>query len=266
MDTEERKRLFFGLAVEAPWPLTYPKGRIIEESARHITLAFLGNHSFSKLEKGLPTFPKPSYKIGPVGIGDHLLFLPKYKPRVVAEHVDWITDGTSIESHHQGLLDWLEGLDFPVDRRPFLPHVTMARAPVDENAWEEAFSTPLPLITTGIHLYESIGHLRYLSIWHHPLLPAFEEFEHTADIAFFIHGQTYQELYSHGAVALGFKYPPFLRFLESTPFGDLDAVVKGLNRMISTCDVEIGCPFKAVSYHGKYKKEPHLIWEMIVDV
>ncbi len=39
---EEEKRLFFGAEVSAPWPKELPQGRVLEEKARHLTLAFLG--------------------------------------------------------------------------------------------------------------------------------------------------------------------------------------------------------------------------------
>lgn len=259
------KRLFFGFSVDAPWPMTYPNGRIIEENARHLTLAFLGNHPFAPLEKALPDFPKPNFPIGPVGRSDKLLFLPELKPRVVAEHIEWLIDGDTLGSYQKTVLDWLENLGYPVDRRPMLPHVTVARSPFIEKEWEDVFE-PLPFMITGIHLYESIGNLRYNSIWNFPLQPAFEEFEHTADIAFNVYAQNFQELYLHGALAMAFKFPPFLNYLEQVPIENLNSAIQLLNQMIAKSDAEIGCPFKAVSYHGKVSEEKLLKWEMIVDV
>ncbi|NGX59849.1 MAG: RNA 2',3'-cyclic phosphodiesterase [Chlamydiae bacterium] len=265
MQGMEENRLFFGFSVDAPWPITYPKGRIIEEGARHLTLAFLGNYPFEKLEKELSHFPKPDFPIGPVGVCDKLLFLPELKPRVVSNHVHWLVDGEKISTYHKKVLDWLENLGYPIDRRPFLSHITLARAPFIEKEWEEAFEK-LPVLITGIHLYESIGNLRYPSIWNLPLLLPFEEFEHTADIAFHVHGQTFRELYLHGALAMSFKFPHFLTYLKDREMEDLNQVIQSLNEMISLCDQEIGCPFKAVSYHGKLATENLLRWEMVVDV
>lgn len=265
MQEMEEKRLFFGFSVDSPWPSTYPKGRIIEESARHLTLAFLGNHPFEKLEKELSHFPKPDFLIGPAGVCDELLFLPKFKPRVVSHHVHWLVDGEAINTYQEKVLDWLENLGLPVDRRPFLSHITLARAPFVEKEWEEAFEN-LPVIITGIHLYESIGNLRYPSIWNLPILPAFEEFEHTADIAFHVYGKTFRELYFHGALAMSFKFPHFLSYLKDREIKDLNQLVQSLNEMITFCDQEMGCPFKAVSYHGKLEKNNLMHWEMVVDV
>jgi len=266
---ENNKRLFFGLSLEAPWPTSYPKGRIIQETMRHITLAFLGNFSFSKLEKELDHFPKPAFKIGPVGETSQVLFLPKgHKPRVVAHEISWLVDGERIEMLHKNVLDWLEKLDYPVDRRPLLSHVTIARAPFENKEWEEAFEE-LPIFVSGIHLYESLGNLHYKSIWEYSLIPCFEELEHTADVAFQVCGTSFHDLYIHGALALSFSYPPFLTFLEEEKISDFEQLVRLLNVMITKCDAQMGCPFKAVSYHGNFREDKEnglLYWEMIVDV
>lgn len=260
---ESEKRLFFGFSVEAPWPHNYPKGRLIEESCRHLTFAFLGNVPFSKLEKVLPNCPQPHFRLGPVGKCDELLFLTK----VVATHVDWLSDGDKLSEYQRAVLDWLEKQGYKVDRRPFLPHITLARQPFNKEEWMEWFEE-LPCMITGIHLYESIGNLTYKSIWQLPLLPAFEEIEHTADIAFHIRGRNFYELYMHGAIAMSFKFPHFLSFLDTAPISDFNQIVKKLNAMIAQSDQETGCPFKAVSYHSKMSEEQDglIHWEMIVDV
>jgi len=266
MQNTESKRLFFGFSVQAPWPSFLPKGRIIAEETRHITFAFLGNHPYEALEKALPHLPQTSFLLGPVGLCDRVVFLPIKTPRVVAYHVDWLTDGKKIIEFQSKVLDWLESLHYPTDKRPLLPHVTVARAPFDPKEWEEAFY-PLPCILTGVHLYESLGNLTYNTLWHRDFSPVFEEFEHTADIAYRIRGHTPQELYLHAAVAMSFRFPHFLHFLGTGQVTTLDQAVQALNTMISRCDAEIGCPFKAVSYHGNLTEENTLLhWEMIVDV
>ncbi|MBS0629231.1 MAG: hypothetical protein JSS30_03285 [Verrucomicrobia bacterium] len=260
---EGEKRLFFGFSIEEPWPHSYPRGRIIEENSRHLTLAFLGDVPFSRLRNALPQFPDPPVSLGPAGICDKLLFLT----RVVAQHVTWLVDDAPLLAFQQTVCQWLETLGYPIDRRPLLPHITLARAPFVEKEWERWFE-PLPCIVTGIHLYESIGNLTYHSLWEIPLTRPFEEIEHTADIAFHVKGKNPAELYLHAALALSFKYPPFLKFIETGPVGDLNQVIKELNRMIAQCDLSTGCPFKAVSYHTKLKQcqEGFINWEMIVDV
>lgn len=258
----EEKRLFFGLSVEAPWPMSYPKGRLISEEFRHITLAFLGKAKAPDMEN----FPKPDFTIGPVGVCDQVLFLPEATPRVVTNHISWLVDGEKTAHFQKQILNWLEDLGYHIDKRPFLPHVSIAREPFNQKQWEETFEK-IPLMVTGVHLYESTGNLHYPSIWELPLFAAFEEFEHTADIAFFIRGKSYDELYRHGSIAMAFKYPHFLDFLKNEPIQDLHHVVRTLNQMVLECDRERGCPFKAVSYHGKMEeKEGFFHWEMIVDV
>lgn len=65
---------------------------------------------------------------------------------------------------------------------------------------------------------------------------------------------------------MSFKYPPFFSYLEQKEIKGLNDIVQTLNRMLARCDQEIGCPFKAVSYHGKIEEKKLLEWEMIVDV
>lgn len=268
MKNENEKRLFFGAEVVAPWPESYPPGRLIEEPYRHITLAFLGNCALSPLQDILPTCPKPDFKIGPVGKCDHLLFLPKNHPRVVAMHVEWLHEQEQLNTFQKKLLAWLEKQQYKVDKRELLSHVTIARAPFDVELWQNSF-TEIPLYIKSIHLYESVGELRYLSRWEYPLIAPFEEFEHTADIAFHVRGRTYHELYLHAALALCFKYPSMtIYFSNVDALHSIEDVVAALNALVTKVDIEIGSPLKAVSYHGKVKKNTNELmeWEMIVDV
>lgn len=105
--------------------------------------------------------------------------------------------------------------------------------------------------------------------WTYPFIPAFEEIEHTADIAFQIHGETTAQLFLHGAAALAFHMPEYLNYLApAASFSSIDEVIIGLNKAISRADTAVGCPFKAVSLHGEISKQKDgtLVWEMIVDV
>lgn len=268
MKNENEKRLFFGAEVTAPWPETYPPGRIIEVPFRHITLAFLGNCSLPSLQSILPTSPKPDFKIGPAGKSDRLLFLPKHHPRVVAMHIEWLQNQEQLNRFQKNLLAWLEKEGYKVDKRELLSHVTLARSPFDPQIWGASF-TELPLYIKAIHLYESVGELRYLSRWEYPFTPPFVEIEHTADIAFHIRGHTLHELYLHAALALCFKYPSMTAYFSNIDLlHSFEDIVAALNALIAKVDVEIGSPLKAVSYHGEVKKnaEGLMEWEMIVDV
>jgi hypothetical protein len=47
----------------------------------------------------------------------------------------------------------------------------------------------------------------------------------------------------------------------------IDEIVMQLNEIVSHADAELGCPFKAISYHGNLNKKAAVWeWEMIVDV
>lgn len=256
---DDEKRMFFGAEVFAPWP-HFPPGRMIAETERHLTLAFLGNTSFTALKDLLSQFPAPSFVVGPVGWCDRLLFIPEELPKVAALHVKWLQG--DLAPLHAELQKWLS----LADKRTFFPHVTVARSPFDKEAWRESFKE-FPIAVRAIHLYESIGNLNYVPLWSYPLPLPFEELEHTADIAFLIRGETLAALFVHAQIALSFKFPEFLRYFSKVVPKSLDALITELNRGISLADQEIGCPFKAVSFHGEIvQKEGLLLWEMIVDV
>lgn len=261
----EAKRLFFGFEITAPWPEEMPEGRSVAD--RHLTLAFLGNAPYLKLKEQLAALPLPDFKIGPVGICNKLIFLPKKEERVAAFHIGWLTKEEKLKQFHNTLLNWLEERNYAVDKRELLSHVTMARAPFNKKDWEAAF-TPLPAYVKALHLYESVGNLTYPSLWESPFVPPFEEFEHTADIAFRIRGENFEELYIHAMLALCFSYPSFISYCEAWPnLSSLEEVIAALNKNVAKMDAEVGIPFKAVSYHDKMKKTAHFLeWEMIVDV
>jgi len=264
---EEPKHLFFAAQILAPWPKEYPPARIIPEETRHLTLAFLGHNSFSKLKTLLPSIPQPLFVIGPAGMTKELLFLPKDKSRAAAFSIDWLDREVELNSYQKELANWLQNQGYALDKRPFFPHLTIARAPFDKKQWQEQF-TPLPFFIKAIHLYQSQGNLHYQSLWEFPLLAPFDELEHTADIAFLIRGHSIQKLYQHAQLALAFTFPPLLKFFSSHVQNSLQEIIISLNNIIAIADAEFGCPFKAVSFHGNITSNEHpiLYWEMIVDV
>ncbi len=266
-EEEDSKRLFFGAQTLAPWPKDYPPARMIPEETRHLTLAFLGQNPFSKFKTILPSIPRPSFAIGPAGIAKELIFLPKDKSRVVALSIDWLDANAKLNRYQKELSDWLQNQGYSLDKRPFFPHLTIARAPFDKKQWQEHF-TPLPFFIKAIHLYQSLGKLQYQSLWECPLLLPFDELEHTADIAFLIRGNSVQELHQHAQLALAFKFPPMIKFYIPELQNSLEEIIISLNDMVARADTEFGCPFKAVSFHGNIKPDEHNIlhWEMIVDV
>ncbi len=268
MSENETKRLFFALEVDAPWPSEWPNGRVIDSRGRHVTLSFLGNVPWKPLEMLLPSLPLPEFEIGPVGLADKCLFLPPKHPHVVAYHVTWLEGISNPLAYQELLAKFLQAAGYELDRRPFLPHVTLARSPFDPTQWRRAFAS-LPIVIRALHLYESLKCLVYKPLWTHVLGSPFEEISHTADIAFRVKGKTMQQLGIHAQVALGFKFQAIMNYLVpiSATF-TLDDIVIALNEMITRADSAVGSPLKAVSFHGDVSTDPQglLNWEMIVDV
>lgn len=264
------KRLFFAFKVRMPWPHSLPHARILNEEERHMTVAFLGETDFSTLQPLLATLPLPAFKVGLTAATDHVLFLPERHPRVIAWHIADCDQITSLANYSTQLNEWLQQHAFSPKSHPtFLPHLTIGRAPFNEQEWVNAFD-PLPLIIESFHLYESLGQLKYQSLWSHEFVEPFLEIDHIADIAFKIRGESIQEIYENSFTALAFKYPILLDFkLNPSPLlSDIDDVIIALNQIISRTDSSIGCPFKAISFHGEIKigTDNILNWEMIVDV
>jgi RNA 2',3'-cyclic 3'-phosphodiesterase len=265
---EQLERLFFGAEIEAPWPKNLPKGRMIEEGSRHLTLVFLGGMPIAPLQEALSSFPLPHFRVSPVGCCDRVLFLPENAPHVVASHIQWLYQGDLLLSFQKELSSWLQRLHYPSSTRPFLSHVTLGRSPFSMEEWREV-QLNIPCFLKAIHLYKSRGHSLYESLWNYPLLPPFEEREHTADIAFLIRGESLQQLYINACTALAFKSPPLLSHMRtSSSPTSLDEIIIDLNAAIAQVDQEVGSPLKAVSFHGEITQESHEIlnWEMIVDV
>lgn len=267
MQESNEKRLFFGAEIEAPWQNEPQASRIIEKASRHLTLAFLGKLSYSSLKEVLFSTPSPPFRIGIAGKCDKILFLPEKHPRVVAAHVEWLLQEGLLKSYRENLLVWLQEKQLPFERGPFLSHITLARTPFAAREWSDLFMQ-IPLFVKGIHLYESLGHLTYRPVWSHPLLSPFEELDHTADIAFRVLGETMDQLHLHAQLALCFHFPPLLSHLSRNPLRSLEDLIISLNEVIGKVDEAMGCPFKAVSFHGEVIecKNQLLQWEMIVDV
>jgi len=262
------KRLFFGFQVEAPWPEDFPSARLLDPSHRHLTVAFLGKTSYQKVQDFLERMPKPSFLLGQVGVFDSCLFLPPKTPRVVAYHMKALGYQNLLLNYQKELSHFLEEEGYHMDKRDFLPHVTLGRSPFFHEKWEEYFF-PLPMYYSSLHLYESLGNSHYQSLWNFPLQPPFIEIEHEADIAFHIYGETPEDIHLHAQMALSFECPALLKYLDSQKLKtSIEEIVIQLNEMVIEADREEGTPFKAVSFHGDIckKQERFYEWEMIVDV
>ncbi|HEY2810705.1 MAG TPA: hypothetical protein VGJ00_04890 [Rhabdochlamydiaceae bacterium] len=262
----ESKRLFFAAQIKATWPQEFPLGRMILEETRHMTLAFIGNSSYEALETLLPQVPLPSFRVGLSGIGTALAFLPKEHARVVALDIMWLEDPHFFFVFQSALSAWLTASGYALKKQAFYPHITIARAPFDKEKWLEHFE-PVPFYLAAIHLYESLGNLEYRSLWSHLLENPFTSIDHTADIAFEVCGESIQQLFLHAQLALFFTFPPLAQFYTPSSINTFNEIIVELNRMIAMADAEIGCAFKAVSFHGSIQKRNELLyWEMIVDV
>ncbi len=266
----ENKALFFGIEAVSPWPTSLPQGRLIHEKERHATLAFLGKSDLKELTMQLNSFPLPPFKAGLAGVFDKCLFLPMKRPHVVCWRVDFAETLNSLEIYQKTLSVWLNSIGFPVlnyEDNLWLPHVTIARQPFEFEPWKKYF-TPHPAIFKAIHLYQSIGNLRYSPVWSFQLAKPWIEIEHTADIAFLINGESLQQIYRHALLALAFKFPQLLLHLPKySEITSLDDIVILLNNGIALCDRHVGCLFKAVCFHGELEKHNSILhWEMIVDV
>jgi 2'-5' RNA ligase len=266
----DKKRLFFALDVVAPWPKELPRGRCLAENQRHMTLAFLGEADWENLLQNIANMPQLPFKVGLTGHFDKCLLLPIRYPHVAAWHVTWKDDSKALIDYQKRLTNWLVSIGLPIkdSGREWLPHVTICREPMDANGWKRNFH-PLPMATRDLCLYESLGGLNYRPIWSKSTLPPFEEFEHTADIAFIIYGESLKQILLHAQIALAFKFPPLLdMLLENKDVQSLEDIIIDLNDLICRADSAIGCPFKAVSFHGEVEEvEPNIFkWEMIVDV
>lgn len=266
---DETKRVFFALEVHAPWPEDLPKGRLLEPADRHATLAFLGEITYTPLIENLnKNFPPPPFQVGLVGSFSKCLFLPPRHPNVVAWQVHWIDDSHALKEYYQTFIAWLKQQEYPLREHPgeWLCHVTLCRSPFDYEGWKKAFK-PLPMAIYGIHLYESLGHSKYKPIWSFPLIPPFQEFEHTADLGYLICGENFTQLHRHAQAALAFRYPPILQFIGQASFDKHEDIIMDLNDLIAKADASIGCPFKAISFHGNVEEKNKILqWEMIVDV
>lgn len=260
------------MEAKAPWPENLspenlPHGRLIPEESRHMTLAFLGDVDIESLMENLESFPKPFFDLGFTAVLDQCLFFPERHPRVVAWGVNFGNRQNEIRGFYHSLLGWMKEYGYSVEEREYKPHITVCRGKFDPKSWKKNFS-PLPVTITNIHLFESLGHSTYRSLWEYPLFAPFEEIEHTADIAFKVRGRSTVEIYNHALTALAFDQPEILSFSEKkeTP-ASLSEVILKLNHVISDLDAAQGAHFKAVSYHGDLEeKNQCLEWEMIVDV
>ncbi len=265
----ESTRLFFCMEAVSPWPDEFPPGRVLSAPDRHLTLAFLGDADLDCLQQSLGDFLIPPFTIGLAAVFDRPIFLPPSSPRVAAWHIDWLEQKTEFLAFQKSLVLWLKERGFPVreNKGEYLSHVTLARQPFVISEWKKSFQK-LPLYGKNIHLCESLGYSKYKVHWIYPILAPFDPIEHTADLAFLVRGKNLDQLHLHAQLALSFYFPPLIHYFNFGAVASLEEIVSGMNGMVARADMEIGCPFKAVSFHGEIvqKENSMMEWEMIADV
>lgn len=266
---EQGANVFLGMEVIAPWPYHFPNGRLIPESARHFTLAFLGPIDIGALLEHIPFLPKLKIPLGFCGVLPEVLFLPERHPHVVAYGVHIFHHEPQLLRYQHECVEWLNTIGFPPahPERAWLNHVTIARAPFDEKGWRREFK-PLPFISHRLHVYRSTGNLHYEPQWSYVLTPPFEEIPHTADVAYLIRGENFAMLKSHAEVALSFRFPNLFEYFDE--YRGLDRVeqlVQHLNRGVAKADAKEGVGVKSVSMSGEVEERGGVLeWRMIVDV
>lgn len=198
----ENKRVFFGFEVQALWPTDHPKGRMVDPAHRHLTIAFIGNVDWNKLEPHLINVPRPTIKVGLMGKFDRVVFLPHRRANVVAYHVEWL-ESFDFNNYQIKVADWLASIGLPIHlhKGDFLPHVTICRRPFSIAEWEDDFH-PFPLYISNFHLYESKPGLTYQPIWTHSILPPFDH-DHA-------YGERIEQLDLHKDHAFKLKLSPSL--------------------------------------------------------
>lgn len=264
-----QKRLFLGFDVSCHWTYEPDDHQMISHKNRHVTMAFLGRQDVEKLLKALKTLSIFPFSISPAGFFDACLTMPSAHPTVIAWKMHVLTSGKALFAFHATLLKWLDEKKIVCDakHKELFAHVTVSRNLEMAASWQEGFQ-PIPFLLTAFHLYESLGDSQYRKLWSRMLLPAFEEIEHVADMGYRIRGKTLRDVYLHAQLALAHYDPNVLKFITGPlKMANLDEIIYSLNQVLTKMDIEMGSPFKAISYHGNLREnEGVLEWEMIIDV
>ncbi len=170
-----------------------------------------------------------------------------------------------METYQKELSEFLEREGYQLERREFLKHITLGRSSFSEREWKKNFR-PLPLYFHHFHLYESYGGLRYEPIWSHDLLPPFEEIESRTDLTLRIYGSSLRQLFYNAQIALTFKCPELLPFLDPRFEGhSIEEGILQLNAIINRANSEVKVPLMNVKFQGEVSPiKGILMWEMVV--
>lgn len=161
------RRLF--IAIDLPGPVCWSLAQLVADPPRgvrpvrpaqmHLTLHFLGDvedDDRMALTDALAQVRQESFTIALRGTG---VFPPRGRPSVL-----WagIGESAALASLHQGVGVAIESCGLAVERRPYVPHVTLARLmPAVPRAWTARFlgdTAGLEISDVAVdrfHLYES---------------------------------------------------------------------------------------------------------------
>ncbi|NGX63060.1 MAG: RNA 2',3'-cyclic phosphodiesterase [Candidatus Anoxychlamydiales bacterium] len=266
---KDTKRLFFGFEIQTLWPKTFTAKKIIKEENRHITLLFLGENIIEDIEKHLQDLPSLDTNIPLAGFFDKTLFLPEKNPRLVAYRANFFDKSKEVKNFQNELFEFFKKKNFSIKQNSnFLPHVTVCRENFSIKEFKENFYF-FPFYIKSFNLYESFQNSEYKTLWKKDFQKPFQEFFHTADIAFIIKGENFSSLLLNSFIALAFKEFSILNYFnELKSVTSLDDVIINLNEIITKAEIDgLHMPFKAVSFHSDIETKQNLLhWEMIVDV
>lgn len=208
---EDIKRLLFGFEAHAPWPAVLPDEKTLKAKHRHLTLLYFGDISYKKVHDEIRYMPKPPFRVGPVAISDSSLSLPNRSPDIITWHVDSFGND-AINDYQQELVEYFAEHDYDFERKKYIKHITLGKSGALKKEMKQNFK-PLPLYCSNLHLYESFKGEQFEPIWTYDLLPPFEEQEGGQ---FILYGESFQQVFLNAQIALAFKFPELVPFLDSS--------------------------------------------------
>lgn len=262
MADQDIKRLLFGFEALAPWPDVLPDEKTLKARKRHLTLLFFGNTSYKKMYQHIRYMPKPFFRLGPVAVADSFLSLPHRSSNVLTWHVESFGENL-IDEYQRVIFDYFEEKGYPLEGKKFIKHITLGKNGSIIQEIKKNFH-PLPLCFLNLHLYEKHQDEHYEPIWTYDLLPPFEEVE---EGHFFIHGESFQQLFLNAQIALAFKCPEFVPFLDQTyQVRNLQDGGVRLTTLINQAYRAVKLPIKkAIFPDGGYERNGLATWDLFVE-
>lgn len=129
--------------------------RWVDQENYHITLAFLGEQHETDLETLAEQLDYHIRQTEFQAVLDHLSPFPETRPKLVAAMLDKSAD---LKYLHQQVISAIKSVDMLIDKRKFIPHVTLGRYRHSRNPY--AGNIPLNVsfnaIIDEVVLYESV--------------------------------------------------------------------------------------------------------------